>query len=72
MVIFGYTYDLFQIVNHINKKYSNNPITFLGFSAGTGIMVRYLGDMGLLIDTKKQNESLRQLLLKEYDLLTDF
>ncbi len=42
---------------HIRSKYPSNPLNLIGISAGTGIIVRYLGDLCLLHREESSNSN---------------
>lgn len=45
--LFGSTDDLKEQLNYIQKKLPNSDLYAVGSSAGTGLLVRYLGEMGV-------------------------
>lgn len=47
MSIFGSVSDLKEQILHIQKRYPQSDLYAVGSSAGTGLLVRYLGDQGL-------------------------
>lgn len=44
--IFGSTDDLREQIQHIQAKFPDSPLYAVGSSAGTGLLVRYLGEEG--------------------------
>lgn len=46
MSIFGSTDDLREQIRHIQNKFPNSALYAVGSSAGTGLLVRYLGEEG--------------------------
>ena len=47
MSIFGSTSDLKEQLSHIQKTFPQSDLYAVGSSAGTGLLVRYLGEQGL-------------------------
>lgn len=47
MSIFGSTSDLKEQLNFIQKQFSQSELYAVGSSAGTGLLVRYLGEQGV-------------------------
>lgn len=47
MSIFGSTSDLKEQLSHIQKTFPQSNLYAVGSSAGTGLLVRYLGEQGV-------------------------
>lgn len=47
MSLFGFTSDLREQVAYIQQQFPDSPLYAVGSSAGTGLLVRYLGEQGL-------------------------
>ena len=45
--LFGFTADLREQLDYIQEKYPVSPLYGMGSSAGTGLLVRYLGEQGI-------------------------
>jgi predicted alpha/beta-fold hydrolase len=45
--IFGNTQDLMVAIRHIQQQFPSHPLALVGSSAGSAVMVRFLGELGI-------------------------